>query len=196
MMPDRVLSSTPVPGPFLPPDDRAWTPLLDYEYGGIALRDPSHGSRYQIWKLEVIGDDVIVSAPSVDATTLFSRSGITEASLAFDQNMNPAVGFVQAGVMKLWWFDTLASAQVFTTFDDGSESPRVCLDDKREMEGATSDIIFSYVRSGNLYFRAQRDRFGVETHLADVTGYLFRRMGMNTVNRLQFAFEPIPEPGP
>jgi hypothetical protein len=193
LIPDHILSSTAIPAPFLHPDELPWLPLVDREFGGIALRDPSQGSQVQVWTLTVDGDDVKVATETVESTTLFSRSGITEAALAFDQNMNPAVAFMQDGVMFLWWFDTLAVAQVFTEFDDGSHSPRVCLDDKRRLENGTSDIILSYVRDNTLYFRAQRDRFQVETALANVSGFLLRQVGMNSVNRLQWAF--IPDPG-
>lgn len=190
MLPLQSLSSRPIPGPYLPPDDRPYLPLEDYELGGIALRDPSQGLRVQVWTASMSGDDVMVTAPSVAPTLLFTRAGITEIGLAFDQNMNPCIAFMAGDQMTLWWFDTLAHAQVFTDFD--GNSPRVCLDDKRETQNAASDIIFAYMRSGGLYFRAQRDRFGVEYFLTNIDpGFVFTKIGMNTVNRLQFAFEPV-----
>lgn len=195
MLPDRALSSEPIPAPYLAPDDRPFDPLHDAEYGGIALRDPSQGLRVQVWELTVRGDDVTVRAPSVRETVLFSRPGITQAGLAFDQNMNPCVAFVARGQMTLWWYDSLPGQQVFTDFE--GEQPRVCMDDKRPTQNAANDILFAYLRDGALYCRTQRDRFGQEDHLADIPpGYRFTAMGMNSVNRVQFQFDPIREVEP
>jgi hypothetical protein len=70
----------------------------------------------------------------------------------------------------------------------------VCLDDKRRLQNGTSDILLAYLRGNKLYNRTQRDRFEVEDYLADIPdGYSFVTMGMNTVNRVQFQFDPPPE---
>lgn len=191
MIPSQRLSTTPIPAPFLPPDDLPPELLTDYELGGIALRDPSQGLQVQVWTATLVGADVTVSAPSVDPTVLFSGSDITELRLAFDQNMNPCIAYVQAGQMILYWFDTFEGGQVFTPFD--GTSPQLCLDDKRTTQRGNSDIIFAYIRAGGLYFRAQRDRFGVEYFLTIIDpGFIFTKMGMNAGNRLQFAFDPVP----
>lgn len=191
MLPDHVLSSTTIPAPFLPPDDRDPESLVDYEFGGVAIRDASQGLRVKVWTFRLTGDDVTAEAIESPAETLFTRAGITLVRGCFDQNMNPCVAFEDADGMWLWWFDTTVSAQVFTQFD--GEQPKVCMDDKRSTQGAANDIILAYLRDGFLYFRGQRDRFTVEYPLADVTGYTFTKMGMNTVLRLQFQFDPIPE---
>lgn len=192
MIPNKVVSSTPIPAPYLVPDDLPVEALTDYEMGGVALQDPSQGLLVKVWTCKLIGNDLTVFATDVAPTVLFTRSGITEFSFTFDQNMNPCVAFMQDGVLTLWWFDSFLGAQVFTTFA-GNNTPKVALDDKRELETGASDIILCYLRDEKLYFRAQRDRFLIETHLYDVPGYIFKKMGMNTVNRLQWEFEPIPE---
>lgn len=174
---------------FLSPDNLDYSPIIDYELGGVALNDTNEGLRYQTWTIRVDGDDILISAPEVAETVLFTAAGTSQVSLAFDQNMRPAVAFVQNGVAKLRWYDTLAAAQVITEFAD-AVTPRVCLDDKRETQTGTSDIILAYVRDGDLYFRAQRDRFGVEYLLkADVGGTLVK-VGMMRNNRLGFEISP------
>lgn len=190
MIPDRVVSTTPVPAPFLAPDDIPWQPDIDYEYGGVALNDGTQGLRVKIWQFRLHGEDVIVSAGDVEPVVLFTRSGITEISGCFDQNMNPTVGFVQNGQMVLWWFDTVEADQVFTEFD--GHSPRVCMDDKRATQSAANDIILSYVESGMLKTRTQRDRFGTVDSLYNVGTYPLRNVGMNSVLRLQWQFNPEP----
>ncbi|MGH2551205.1 MAG: hypothetical protein ACRDHN_17605 [Thermomicrobiales bacterium] len=164
--------------------------MTDYEMGGEALNDPSSGLQVKVWTCTLVGDAVTVTASGVPATALFELPGITSVSLSFDQNMRPAVAFIQEGELKLWWFDSAEGEQVFTTFD--GEQPKIRLDDKRHTQNGTSDLLLAYVRHDGLYFREQRDRFLNEYFLADITGYTFRQMGMSTINRMQFAFDPIP----
>jgi hypothetical protein len=193
MIPERTLSTTPVPAPYLEPDDREKTLTIDYEFGGVALRDASQGLRVKVWTFRLTGEDVTAEALDVPATVLFSGAGITEIAGAFDQNMNPAVAFMQAGTLKLYWYDSLAEEQVITDFD--GHSPKVCMDDKRRAQTllGNNDVIFAYIRDGVLYNRTQRYRYEVEDELATIgDGFTFDRMGMNTINRLQFQFTPIP----
>lgn len=189
MIPESRLSSAVVSAPFLAPDDLDSPPWMDRELGGVELYDASQGLQVKTWTIRLVAGEVRLTAAGSTETTLFSGAGITELSLAFDQSMRPYVAFVQAGEAKYWWYDSLIEDSVFSTLPAGTVTPRVCLDDKRDRQSGTSDVILAYVRDGNLYFRAQRDRFGVEYELqADVGGTLVR-VGMNTVGRLQFLME-------
>ena len=190
MMPENALSTTPVPAPFVGARARSISARVDFEDGGIAIQDPSQGNQYQVWRARLIGDDVILDAPTVPEFVLFSGEGITEISFTFDQNMRPALAFVQDGLAKLWWFDSVAGSQVITEYPD-SITPRVVLDDKRSTQLQNSDIILAYVRSGTLYTRQQRDRFTIEyTHSSGVTPLI--KIGFNRQLRLQFMHE-VPE---
>jgi hypothetical protein len=91
----------------------------------------------------------------------FSAPGITEFSFSFDQNMRLAIAFVQDGVAKLRWFDSVPGQTVITEYPSAI-TPRVVLDDKRFTQTSASDIIFAYMRNGDLYYRQQRDRFQTE----------------------------------
>jgi hypothetical protein len=170
-------------------DNLETSPWVDYERGGVALRDASQGLDVKDWKLRFVSPEVRISADGVAETVLFSEAGITEVSLAFDQNMNPVVAYVQTGTAKIRWYDSLAEAQVISTLPAGSVSPRLSLDDKRALQSGTSDVILAYVRDDALYFRAQRDRFEVEYLLKEAVGGLLVRIGMNTIGRLQFLME-------
>jgi len=191
MIPQQKLSSTYVYAEYLAPDDGPWiSSMVDYELGGAALNDPSQGLTVKPWRLRVVGNDVRIDAiPTVSEVTLFTAPGITEASLAFDQNMRPIVAYVQSGVAKLWWYDTLAQTTVVTELGADVLTPRVTLDDKRPWQVAASDVILAYVRNNNLYFRAQRDRFGVEYLLRENIDGLLLRVGMNNQRRLMFWLE-------
>lgn len=189
MLPGHALSSTAIKGAYLAPD---FLPvgLVDFELGGIGISDPSKGLRVQVWKLEYAGGSVYLSSANTPATPLFQRPDITEIGLAFDQNMRPFVCFVQQGAAYYWWFDTLTSQQIFTALPAGSRTPRACIDDKRPLQAASSDIILAYMRDDKLYFRAQRDRYTIEYLLAEGLEADLDRIGMTDKNRIQFRMIP------
>jgi len=183
-----------MPGLWVYPDNLENQYLYDYELGGIGLYDTSAGLRYQAWVLQLLGDDVVISADNWPQTVLFTRTGITELSLAFDQNMHPFVAFVENDVAKFWWYDTELPGTTFSNLPAGSTTPRCALDDKRETQTNSSDIILAYMKDNNVYTREQRDRFAVERLFqANVEGRIIR-LGLSTVNRLQFLIQgPLPE---
>ena len=150
----------------------------------------------KIWTCTVVGDSIVVYADDIPETVLFNAPGTTEVSLAFDQNMRPFVAFVQAGQAKYYWYDSLIADTVITNLPTGSTSPRATLDDHRQLELNTSDIIMVYIRDGNLYFRMQRDRYLVERLLyPDINLVLIapriRYVAMNRVHRLQILMEGV-----
>ncbi len=180
---------------FLDPDDRENFLLMDLEMGGVGLNGSSEGLRVQTWTLRYFPatDDMTIEAPNTVQTILFNRPDITEISLAFDQNMNPFVAFVQDGDAKFWWWDTTIPGTTFTNLPANTLTPRCCLDDKRETQTGSSDIILTYVLNAKLYFRMQRDRYGTQYLLQDPFVHpssglptVLKRIGMNKVNRLQF----------
>lgn len=189
MIPEKVLSTVVLASDFLAPDDVDSTPWIDYEMGGVGLNDPSQGLQVKTWVLRFVSPDLRLSAAGSPETTLFQAPGLTELSLAFDQNMRPAIAYVQSGEAKLYWYDSFIESVTTTVLPAGTITPRVCLDDKRTRMTGSSDVILAYVRNDNLYFRAQRDRFEVEYLLKAAVGGTLIRVGMNTVNRLQFKLQ-------
>jgi hypothetical protein len=191
MIPGGALSVSPVPGAFIWPDDQQ--PLTqamgyvpqDWELGGIALNDSSLGLQVQRWTFALDGDAVTVTPDGGTPTVLFTAAGITELSGAFDSNMAPAAAYVQAEVLKLYWFDTAIPGYATTTFD--GENPRLTLDDKRPLHAADRDVLLIYLRAGSIYYRQQRDRYGVEYLLGALPAGTERlgRVGMGTTNRVQ-----------
>jgi len=188
VMPDNVLSTVPINAAFSGARALPVTRTVDYEDGGIAIQDPSKGSQYQRWRGRLLGDDIILDAPEVEAFAVFSGPDITEISFTFDQNMRPAIAYLQAGVSKLWWFDSVAGAQVITEYP-GAITPRVVLDDKRFTQTSNSDVILGYVRDGALYYRRQRDRFTIERLLDAGPHVGLIKIGFNVQLRLQYLME-------
>lgn len=177
MLPDNVLSETPLPGGgFIASKREAW--------GGIALNDASAGLNYQLWELDYVNGVVSISAPNNSGTVLFARNGLTELSFAFDQNMRPAVAFAHGGHVYLWWYDTLVGQYVFTNFGR-LQNPYLTLDDNRPTQTDDSDIILSYRDDKKLYVRYQRNRYSIPYLLAD--GVLeVRQAGMLSILRYGF----------
>lgn len=192
MLPDATLSSQSLPPSFVAPDLLGRPTLTtDLETGGIALNDPSQGLMVQTWRAWLVGSSVRCAPDSVaeaggSGVELLNISGITELSLAFDQNMRPAIAYVTGGQSYLWWFDTQAGSQATLSLP-GCASPFITMDDKREMSLATSDILLFYIKASALYYRQQRDRFTIERHLADLPPTMNRivRAGMGSNFRLQ-----------
>src|SRR5690554_5867881 len=159
-LPQNQLSSVPVPGYFLGARAQVFPDYIDYADGGVGIQDPSLGLDYQVWTAEIvediIEDRIVLSAPTHPATTVYTGDDITEVSLAFDQNMNPTIAFVEAGVAKLYWYDTLAGEQVVTTIPGNVTHPRVALDDPRPFNIVNSDVILAYIK------RSEERRVGEE----------------------------------
>lgn len=174
-LPQHTLSNPTVIGYLLFPDNADPSPLMDYELGGVALNDPSQGLRVKTWYCKTVIDGVkeitsiSIGASDVVPIVFLVGDGITEASFAFDQNMNPVVAYMQNGQAKFYWFDTAVSGYVTTVLPAGTRSPKCCLDDKRPSQVAASDILLFYARGTKLYYREQRDRYLVEYELANVS---------------------------
>jgi len=190
MIPENRLSTTPVPDEIIGARSLPVTPTQDFEDGGIALSDPSEGLMYQVWRATVSQlKYVYFDADNADMTLVYTGDYITEISFTFDQNMRPVLAFVEDGLPFFRWYDSTVEAQVVTALDKNVINPRVFLDDKRLLERGKSDIILGYIRSGSLYFRMQRDRFGVEYLLKEGVYNLYK-IGMNKQLRVQFVINP------
>lgn len=185
------ISTTAVPSSFLDVAGGRESLLIDYEWGGTNLNDPDDGLMVKIWTLRYNRhtSELSVSAEGSPTTVLFSRPNITEVALAFDQNMNPFVAFVQAGVSKFWWYDpTLPGMRFEESLIATAITPRCSLDDKRSTQFGNSDILLCYVRAGNLYYRQQRDRYLTE-YLLKTGVQALVDVGMNNKLRFQWLYK-------
>lgn len=194
MLPNNRLSSLKTPIPFLcPKRDNA---MVAFEWGGLKLNDPTGGLNQQVWKFYYQDRQIRALAPNNPNPFILleNMEGITQIDGAFDQNMRPCVVYVQNGIARLWWYDSQVSKQIITTFN-GVASACLSLDDSRRSQNATSDIIFAYIKDGNLYYRQQRERFAVERLIAEnVPGEIWQ-IGMTSGNRFQFETRYIKQQG-
>lgn len=188
MIPEGGLASESRFAPWLDYNNKPFSPLVDHEMGGVAIGDASQGLRVKLWTVDVHEGMVRVHDGGEQSEPLFPADGIERLGLAFDQNMRPFVAYMQEGVARFFWYDTLA--QAFATGEiPGARDVCCCLDDKRELQAQSSDIILAYLRGDKLCYRQQRDRYGIEYVLKDGVGGELRRVGMNTANALQFELE-------
>jgi hypothetical protein len=198
MLPQDTLSTAVIPAPFLPPRDQLKEPLEDYELGGVDIQDSSQGLEVQVWRGRYIAGDIVLDVPGVvTPITVLSVADITEFQFTFDQNMQPFVAYVVNDEDAFYhWFDGTVPGFVTDSLPAGSITPRCSLDDKRRVSGTlagASDIILTYMRAGDLYFRQQRDRYDTEYLLAeDLDNYELGQVGMNAKLRFQFQLVPIP----
>ena len=192
MMPENTLSSSAIFSAFLVPDKAE--PLVDFEWGGVDLLDASQGLQKYIWKC-YYRDNWICSENGVVKHQLINVENVKSLSLSFDFNMHPTIAYTVENEDKtrsayLYWYDTAQAAQITTEYGTEYITPQVSLDDHRLHQSANADIIFSYIKNNNLYYRQQRDRFTIERLLEsglseDVE---LRQTGMNTKNRFQWLF--------
>lgn len=195
MMPDNVLSTTPVRARFTGAAGLGVTNTVDYHDGGIAIQDASEGLLYQRWRARLFdaGEPtsyVMLDAPNTPEFQLYAVPGMTQISIAFDQNMRPALAYADGSGSHLWWYDSVVQGMTVTSVD--GTTPRIAMDDLRLLGSniyQSNDIILAYIRGGSLYYRQQRDRFTIERWLSDeVTGGLIK-IGMNRQLRLQYMME-------
>lgn len=192
MIPEQRFSSVAFRGNLYNP----WTrdPLESLHWGPVAIQDPSQGLGVKLWKLTTDGDGALVlEADDVPAFTWYTHNvPIDRLGLAFDQNGRPVAVFVdRVGSSFLRWFDPTPN-QIVNLAIDYTTTPCVTLDDNRELNLTASDVILAYVRSGQVRYRQQRDRFTVEyTLLVGVggppaTAESLYHVSMNSNLRLEF----------
>lgn len=185
-----VKSTVSIRAPFIGARSLPVSKRVDYEDGPIALSDNSRGLHYQTWTCLIVEDSVVIRALNTGTEwEIFSDPGLSEISFTFDQNALYTCAYVADGVPKLRWYDSAEGDYVTSLLPSGCVNPRVSLDEKRSRLIGDSDVILAYVRSGNLYFRVQRERYLTE-HLwqTGVPAGLIK-IGMNRVLRFQFALE-------
>jgi len=191
-MPNNSLSQIAIKYTWRGRDTQDPTDLQDTEEGGVALNNTSMGLEYQLWTFTYDAHYAYVNAPNQPKIALFAKDGIENIRGCFDQNMNPFVAFFQGGQWQYWWYDTVSSGMVFSSLPVGVTSVACTLDDKRQINSNTSDILLFYTNNGNLYHRRQRDRYTAELLVRAGVGGTLVKVGMNGIQRLQIKMQTPP----
>lgn len=192
MLPDNVLSSSPVNDDFLPHYQGKQTPDRDLCRAGIALNDGSQGLDVQLWLARLYPTGLVTVASEgagySDETDIVTRPGTTRISLAFDNNMQVILAGQDKEGGWLYWYDPVVAGYTLLQYP-GARTPFVRIDDIRDSSNATRDVILSYISSSeNLCVRNIRDRFTVEYILKAVHNWqVIYQCGMNKKLRFQYA---------
>jgi hypothetical protein len=182
MIPNNAFTTpTPIVSAFLPPKDEPYQPLTSKSRGGIALNDASQGRDYQNWVVSYNGTNILVAPQGGSTVFTLTVAGVLSVSLAFDNNMNPVIAWMDSVGAKLYWYNNTN----FVTTPFSATSCRVTIDDVRDFYNANSDVIFAYTYGTNLYWRQQRDQYATEYTVGSTTG-LLQKVGLSELNRLQF----------
>lgn len=186
-----VISATAYTAAFEDKQGRRTEPLIAYCVGGPAINDTSSLYNTQ-WVATVEDDEVRIRVEgSSDYVVVTTASGLEFISLAFDSQMNPIIAYVQSGVAKLRWYNSLTTSFEVVKFPAGSGHPLLALDLREQIFLADADVVVSYVRSNNLYARVQRESFATERLLRENAGREVVSFGRNQGNRLQWRLLPI-----
>ncbi|MCI4435265.1 MAG: hypothetical protein JHC33_00450 [Ignisphaera sp.] len=187
----NALSIITLPGTFLGARNLSVTKEVDFEDGGFAIGSAVDGWFYQIWSARISIDktQILLSAPNTpEFVALSGLVNCTEVSFTFDQNMRYQIAYVENDSAKFYWYDTTIPGYTTTIYGNTYKTPRVALDDKRQLETINNDIILAYTRSNNLYMRRERDRYTIEYLLKIGVPAELEKIGMNTQLRFQFKF--------
>jgi hypothetical protein len=198
MLPNHVLSSTVESSNFLAPKTTGVKPdLHDFCNGPIAIGDSSQGLVYQVWEVSTDGANNVIFTPQTTgspSTVYVGSDVINWVSGTFDQAGRTQVAFMIDTQAYFYWYDSTVNAYTLTALGTDDFNPYICLDDARPSQSSTSDVILCYTNTdtNHLYFRAQRDRFGIEYDLGFIgAGTLMTQAGPNTVGRFQFQFQSL-----
>lgn len=159
------------------------------DMGGVAVNDTSQGLARYLWQCRSENNKFYLRRQGEPEVELpITGTDVTAISLTFDQNMNICLAYIDAGMCKLYWYDTSQAQMTISDFP-GIDSPRVSLDDRRSFAIASSDILFVYLKGQGLYYRMQRERYLTEHLLKADVGVvdpILRQVGMGKNNRFLF----------
>lgn len=184
MLPENRISSFKNKLSFLTPNKSSET-VNDYELGGVDIQDNSQGFTY-LW--ECFYEEGWITLRNSEHTIKWLEVGnVSRVGLAFDTNLQPVVTYVAGGEVFLHWFDTVIQDFTTTSYGVDTKSPQLSLDDVRQINSSNADVIFAYVRNSKVYYRQQRDRYGLEYFVGDVPdGLTLVQIGMTKGYRFQF----------
>ncbi len=171
---------------FLSPYSDNYNPFTMRCRGGVSIGDGTQGRDIQNWRVSYADPVISVGVDGGPVDFTLNVPGIQIISLAFDNNMGVTLAWQVGSVSSIYYYDGIAQAYITKSYS-GTNSCRVVLDDERVYNNAGSDVIFAYVKSDNLYWRQQRDRYDIERLVGPVSpGRKLKRAGQNQSRRLQF----------
>lgn len=192
MIPNNALTTIPDPARFKNPYDLPESPTSRACRGGIGLNNAAKGRNYQNWYVWYEAGVIYFGPVAVPLEAMGSLTvpGVKQLSLAFDNNMNPIICWLDATGANLRYFSAGTSSYVVLSVA-GATSCLVTVDDSRNFYNASSDAVFAYTASTGLWYTYQRENYAIPRKASNSTNKL-TRMGLNAQNRFQFETTPVP----
>lgn len=156
--------------------------------GGEIIANTTSGLDGYLWSAYLKGNTVIIKRDDLpEEHVIFSREGITQLDLTFDQNMRPFFVYVAEGNPYYYSFNPEDSSYSEVALPTSIKFPK-CAIDYHEVENIpSSDVIIAYSREGNLCYRLQRERFTREYIIAtDPNKSMVWRMGRTKDGRFGY----------
>lgn len=191
MLPNYFISSfDKFTDDFLYPRNKNHTFSESWELGRDSLFNNNDESEFKYaWQAWTDGKNIYCKREDlIEQHLLITDSAITEIDFTFDQNMRPHVTWVNNGLVKFRYYDSVIQDYKILEFED-IRNPRLSLDDTRNFNIPNSDIIFAYIQNNILYYRLQRDRYSVDYLLStyeDAHKKILWKIGMGTKYRFLF----------
>jgi len=206
-IPQGRLSTIPVQGLILEPEDRPYYGMISYERGPIGIEDMSQGLLYQNWTMTWDPNTfnlILTPETTGNPSIALNVPDITYFTFTFDQSGRVSIAYTTTTSSYLYWYDTALGYTTITDLGTDVSSPTINLDDKRGTQDTVNDMMLWYLKGtpGNyfLYSLLQRERFLIE-HLQG-TGFtegniLTVGMGDNLRVHLRLSGDnPLPIPNP
>ena len=181
-------------GTLYPPDADPRDAINARSLGYENLNSSIGSSTARMWKLRISNSGEFLLSKESETTEIVAHSDTDESaafpSFCFDQNMRPLITYEVTGGIKLFWYDPTIAANRLSFFQD-CRSPRILLDDKRDIQQPVSEVALIYFRGANLYLRRQLDRYAVEYLIQSQIGQTAEITGFGLSNRLRLQIEVI-----
>lgn len=118
----------------------------------------------------------------------------TDFTICFDANARPVFAYADTagGTVNMARF--VAGVPTFNTF--AGSSPKLIYDGQMQRDSLQDDVVIYYLRGGILRARFQRDTFGIEYTIADVTGVFGAMTRLTKTDRNVPAGAPAPVGNP
>lgn len=186
MIPGNKIETIPVVSDFgYIESDTSITLTTHRCFGGVGISDPSEGRKGYTWVCRYANGEITVRRSDQPAAALtIAVPAVSMVGLAFDNNMAPVIAY-QVGTTSYLRYYSAVSGTYITASESGTNSCRVTIDDPRPFYNSDSDVIFAFVRAGQLFYTQQRDNYTTEYLVGNTTKRLLR-LGPSTGLRLQF----------
>lgn len=163
--------------------------------GPLAIGDSQGSINNRYWVCYQEASNVYLRGAVNDTTwstasLIFSEAQEIEAlDFTFDQ-LGREIIFYQVGTeLRLWYFDSLASAFIKRVIDANAEQPLAGFDLIDDTSDSMSDAHIFYVKQGSILERLQRDRYDVVyDSLVSYAGIKLKSCGMTAGNKFQVEY--------